>query len=142
MIYKLFLEAFVLDLSKWKTVSNRLQIPHNTKGVYLIKLKDTGEIIYVGKSKDIRSRLGDRNHCYNRLDPNMRIYFLDDSCLENESIRYAVEEFLITAFMPVKNIRLKPVKRKKGLLPVIASYPLPKPLQEKYIQQTLERQSA
>ncbi len=79
-------------------------------GVYLMRDKE-GQVIYVGKAKDLRSRVG----CYFQGNDERyqisflmrRVYHVDKIVTQNEREALVLERDLITKYKPRYNIRLK-----------------------------------
>jgi len=110
-----------------ETVKSLPQLP----GVYIYK-DEVGEVIYVGKAKNLRSRVG--SYFSTKLDPHSKTYALvsrinDVSFItvDNEFDALILEASLIKKFLPKYNIVLKDDKSflyitiKKGRWPSITT---------------------
>ena len=85
-------------------------IPHQP-GVYQFRLDD-GEILYVGKAKDLRKRLGSyfgnkKNQAYKTRTMVKHAQLLDFTIVDTESDAFLLENSMIKKYQPRYNVDLK-----------------------------------
>lgn len=106
VIEKLPLTAYTSSMDELKTKLTHIS---NSPGAYLFKDKD-GRVIYVGKAKNLRSRVGQ----YFGHDTRVQIPFLISEAVDIDTISTAtelealfLENTLIKQYMPKYNIKLR-----------------------------------
>ncbi|AXN39800.1 GIY-YIG nuclease family protein [Peribacillus butanolivorans] len=83
-------------------------IPSDGRGIYAL-YDGLGEILYVGKSENVRKRLRNHLNCHEKITAryakdvqNVRVFYVDEE-VKRQNL-YAVEKWFITHLAPKHNV--------------------------------------